>query len=27
FNDEDRLFGRYTIIRRGKNNYFLIFWK
>ncbi len=21
FNDEDRLFGRYTLLRRGKKNY------
>ncbi|EBA4675125.1 tyrosine--tRNA ligase, partial [Salmonella enterica] len=27
FNDEDRLFGRYTLLRRGKKNYCLICWK
>ncbi|WP_416385113.1 hypothetical protein, partial [Vibrio alginolyticus] len=25
--DEDRLFGRYTLLRRGKKNYCLICWK
>ncbi|MDI8746395.1 hypothetical protein MJM83_33285, partial [Salmonella enterica subsp. enterica serovar Montevideo] len=24
---EDRLFGRYTLLRRGKKNYCLICWK
>lgn len=27
FSDSDRLFGRYTLLRRGKKNYCLISWK
>ncbi|BDH46120.1 tyrosine--tRNA ligase [Salmonella enterica subsp. enterica serovar Choleraesuis] len=27
FSDSDRLFGRYTLLRRGKKNYCLICWK
>jgi tyrosyl-tRNA synthetase len=27
FNDGDRLFGRYTLLRRGKKNYCLVCWK
>lgn len=27
FSDADRLFGRFTLIRRGKKNYCLINWK
>ena len=27
FNDGDRLFGRYTLLRRGKKNYCLAVWK
>jgi len=27
FTDSDRLFGRYTLLRRGKKNYCLICWK
>lgn len=27
FNDADRLFGHYTLLRRGKKNYCLICWK
>ncbi|MCV5598287.1 hypothetical protein ACN01J_26660, partial [Klebsiella pneumoniae] len=25
--DSDRLFGRYTLLRRGKKNYCLVCWK
>ncbi|MSL96268.1 tyrosyl-tRNA synthetase, partial [Escherichia coli] len=25
--EEDRLFGRFTLLRRGKKNYCLICWK
>ncbi len=27
FSDADRLFGRYTLLRRGKKNYCLVCWK
>ncbi|HCQ8225395.1 TPA: tyrosine--tRNA ligase [Klebsiella variicola] len=27
FSDSDRLFGRYTLLRRGKKNYCLVCWK
>ncbi|EOS9025554.1 S4 domain-containing protein, partial [Escherichia coli] len=27
FKEEDRLFGRFTLLRRGKKNYCLICWK
>ena len=27
FQDSDILFGRYTLLRRGKKNYCLICWK
>ena len=27
FVDADRLFGRYTLLRRGKKNYCLVCWK
>jgi len=27
FSDADKLFGRYTLLRRGKKNYCLICWK
>lgn len=27
FSDSDRLFGRYTLLRRGKKNYCLLVWK
>ena len=27
FADSDRLFGRYTLLRRGKKNYCLVCWK
>ena len=27
FADTDRLFGRYTLLRRGKKNYSLIRWQ
>ena len=27
FTDADRLFGRYTLLRRGKKNYCLVCWK
>jgi tyrosyl-tRNA synthetase len=26
FTDSDRLFGRYTLLRRGKKNYTLLLW-
>jgi len=27
FSDADRLFGQYTVLRRGKKNYSLVCWK
>ncbi|NIG88023.1 tyrosine--tRNA ligase [Serratia symbiotica] len=27
FSDADRLFGRYTLLRRGKKHYCLVYWK
>jgi tyrosyl-tRNA synthetase len=27
FSDSDRLFGRYTLLRRGKKHYCLVSWK
>ncbi|WP_367670504.1 tyrosine--tRNA ligase [Sodalis-like secondary symbiont of Drepanosiphum platanoidis] len=27
FNDKDRLYNKYTLIKKGKKNYFLIYWK